>query len=210
VIGRVERGYGAFRSGRRWHARPGSLQIARPGDTHCFTPLGGPIAIRVVSLPFDSPLPLERHLELGDPRGAGLGRVIDAIWSNASAFALEVALAELALDSLEGAPTQYGRPVTRALDLIRENIAAQLTLEHLATHAGVDKFRLCREFRARLGMSPYAYLTQLRVAQAKQLLTRGMTATQVAPAVGFYDQSQLTRHFRRLVGTTPGRFARAH
>lgn len=207
VIGRVERGYGAFRAGRRWNARPGSIQIARRGDTHCFTPLGGPIVIRAVKLPLDAAVPLERHLERGDLRGRPVRRLIDAIWSNAPALALEVALAELGLDSL-GAPTSYGRPVTRALELIREDVAAPLTLDQLAATAGIDKFRLCREFRARLGMSPYAYLTQLRVVNAKALLARGIPATQVASAVGFYDQSQLTRHFRRIVGTTPGRFSR--
>jgi AraC-like DNA-binding protein len=31
-------------------------------------------------------------------------------------------------------------------------------------------------------------------------------ATDVAPQVGFHDQAQLTRHFRRLVGTTPARY----
>jgi AraC-like DNA-binding protein len=31
----------------------------------------------------------------------------------------------------------------------------------------------------------------------------------VGAAVGFHDQSHLTRHFRRHVGTTPGRFARS-
>jgi AraC-like DNA-binding protein len=33
-------------------------------------------------------------------------------------------------------------------------------------------------------------------------------ASDLAPLVGFYDQAQLTRHFRRLVGTTPARFGR--
>jgi AraC-like DNA-binding protein len=51
--------------------------------------------------------------------------------------------------------------------------------------------------------------THLRVARAKQLLLDGVRASDVAPLVGFYDQAQFTRHFRRLVGTTPARYGKA-
>ena len=83
----------------------------------------------------------------------------------------------------------------------------------LAAYADLDKFHLCRAFRAQIGMPPHTYLTHLRIARAKELLHRGVRASDVAPLVGFYDQAQLTRHFRRLVGTTPARYgkcSRAH
>jgi AraC-like DNA-binding protein len=56
-------------------------------------------------------------------------------------------------------------------------------------------------------MPPHTYLTHLRIQRAKQLLAKGMRASEVASTVGLYDQSQLTRHFRRIVGTTPARYA---
>jgi AraC-like DNA-binding protein len=55
-------------------------------------------------------------------------------------------------------------------------------------------------------MPPHAYLTHLRIARAKELLRLGVRAADVAPQVGFYDRAQLTRHFTRLVGTTPARY----
>ena len=58
-------------------------------------------------------------------------------------------------------------------------------------------------------MPPHTYLTHLRIARAKELLHRGVRASDVAPQVGFYDQAQLTRHFRRLVGTTPARYGKS-
>ncbi len=42
--------------------------------------------------------------------------------------------------------------------------------------------------------------------QARQLLAVGESVTDAAVAVGFFDQSHLTRHFRRIVGVTPGRY----
>ncbi|HSR96862.1 MAG TPA: helix-turn-helix domain-containing protein [Kofleriaceae bacterium] len=45
--------------------------------------------------------------------------------------------------------------------------------------------------------------------EAKQLLAAGVRPSAVALRVGFDDQSQLHRHFRRLVGTAPGEYWRA-
>jgi AraC-like DNA-binding protein len=45
-----------------------------------------------------------------------------------------------------------------------------------------------------------------RVERARRLLLDGRSPAEVATATGFYDQSHLTRHFRRLVGVPPGRF----
>jgi len=55
---------------------------------------------------------------------------------------------------------------------------------------------------------PHAYLTQLRVRRAKELLVAGVKPSDVACRVGLYDQSALNRHFRRIAGTTPGQFAK--
>ena len=47
------------------------------------------------------------------------------------------------------------------------------------------------------------------MARAKALLSNGIRASELAPRVGLYDQAQLTRHFRRIVGVTPARYAKA-
>jgi AraC-like DNA-binding protein len=52
------------------------------------------------------------------------------------------------------------------------------------------------------------YLTQVRVERAKTLLRSALPLAVVAQRTGFADQSHLTRAFRRLVGVTPGVFAR--
>jgi AraC-like DNA-binding protein len=44
---------------------------------------------------------------------------------------------------------------------------------------------------------------------AQDLLARGVSQIEVAARVGFYDQSLLHRHFKRIVGLTPGAFVRA-
>jgi AraC-like DNA-binding protein len=90
---------------------------------------------------------------------------------------------------------------------MRDRLAEPLTLDELAAHARLDKFHLCRAFREQVGMPPHAYLTQLRILHAKELLAAGAKPRDIAPQIGLYDQSQLNRHFRRIVGMTPGEFS---
>jgi AraC-like DNA-binding protein len=151
------------------------------------------------------------QFEPGDPRAAPFHRLLDAACSGEDRFSLEVALAEAvqALVATRDARSDPSRPVRRALAFIRERLEESISLEELATHVGLDKFHLCRAFRAQVGLPPHAYLTHLRVARAKDLLHRGVRPSELAPLVGFYDQAQLTRHFRRLVGTTPARYGKS-
>ncbi|MGV9270248.1 AraC family transcriptional regulator [Kitasatospora sp. NPDC003701] len=88
----------------------------------------------------------------------------------------------------------------RLLDAPGLNEAARLLHAH-PTH-------LVRAFSAAFGIAPHQYLTGRRVDLARRLLLDGRRPGEVATAVGFYDQAHLTRHFRRVVGTTPGRYAR--
>jgi len=116
-------------------------------------------------------------------------------------------LGELLVDE---SPRQRGsRAVRLARAFLHDALASKITLDTLATHAGIDKFQLVRSFRAEVGLPPYEYLTYARVWKAKALLQRGVRVAEAAQTVGFYDESQLHRHFRRILGITPGRFSKA-
>lgn len=67
---------------------------------------------------------------------------------------------------------------------------------------------LVRAFSGVYGIAPHQYLNSRRVDRARRLLLEGRSPGDVAAATGFFDQSHLTRHFRKLVGVTPGRYAR--
>lgn len=97
----------------------------------------------------------------------------------------------------------------RALDYIQDNLACDLSLEGIAEAVGASPTRLKLQFKQSTGWSPYQYVLRQRVEYARQLLKRGgLTPGQVAVQVGFYDQSHLNRHFKRLVGVTPKEFQR--
>jgi AraC-like DNA-binding protein len=90
---------------------------------------------------------------------------------------------------------------------LEEHLAENVTLDELARLTSLSPFHLLRVFQRAVGLPPHAYLTQQRVWRAKKLLTTGMPIPQAALLSGFSDQSHLTRHFKRLVGVTPGQYA---
>lgn len=98
-------------------------------------------------------------------------------------------------------------PAARVREYIHAHLAENVTLDQLARVANLSPFHLLRVFQREAGLPPHAYQTQLRVARAKSLLALGLSPAQVALDTGFADQSHLTRHFKRLVGVAPGRYA---
>ncbi|MEV6337684.1 helix-turn-helix domain-containing protein [Nocardia vinacea] len=67
----------------------------------------------------------------------------------------------------------------------------------------------CRCEVARRRRSRAGYLISRRVDLARPLLLDGIPARDVAAATGFHDQPHLIRHFKRILGTTPGQYARS-
>lgn len=98
--------------------------------------------------------------------------------------------------------------VDRARDLLHARMTDPPKLDDLAAAVGARPFPLLRAFRDVHGLPPHAYLNQERVRTARRLLDAGTPVAEVAPAVGFVDQAHLTRHFRRILGITPGAYRR--
>lgn len=101
-------------------------------------------------------------------------------------------------------PTAVDR-VRRYLD---ERYAQPVRLAELATHVSLSPYYLLRSFRAAIGMPPHAYLETVRIRQAQRLIGAGCRLVDVAVEVGFSSQSHLTRSFKRIIGVTPGEYAR--
>ncbi len=216
--------------GRTYRSGPGSLLARWRGGVHRDLVREGLSRFRVIT--FEPSLVASAEEALGiaaanvgpvvvDPRRpqAGPLRRLHQVFRTdpREVLTAEVAVAEAlaALVELLGGPEadvpvrRFRGPVQRARTLVEETFTRNLALEDLARHAGLDRFHLCRAFRDEVGLPPQTYRTHLRVARARHLLARGLPAGAVAAEVGFFDQSQLTRHFKRIVGLTPGQYARA-
>jgi len=95
------------------------------------------------------------------------------------------------------------------IEVMRDRHPGHVTLADLAAVAGLTQFQLIGLFRKGVGMTPHAYLTQIRLESARAALRRAMPIAEVAIQAGFYDQAPLTRIFKRCYGITPLQFAQA-
>ncbi len=94
----------------------------------------------------------------------------------------------------------------RLRELLDERVVEGIGLEEAAALLPAHPAHLVRAFSGAYGIAPHQYLMSRRVDRARRLLLAGRTPAEVAGDTGFYDQAHLTRHFKRLVGVTPGRY----
>jgi len=99
--------------------------------------------------------------------------------------------------------------VRDVITIMYDQYADRLQLDDLSALVGVSPFQLIALFKRSIGMTPYTYLTQIRLRAAQQYLMSGHSITYAAAASGFYDQSAFTRHFKGCYGITPLQFVAA-
>jgi len=96
--------------------------------------------------------------------------------------------------------------IKRVCDFFHDRCNENISLSQAASIACLSPFHFLNVFKKITGLTPHAYLVQIRVRKAKMLLEQGWEVASAADEVGFTDQSHLTRHFKRLTGITPGYF----
>lgn len=234
VIAVTEAGGSRFRSqGVEGHAEPESLLVFNPdephsgrvGDNGCWRYRAVYLSLSALDnamedLGLTTPhLPYFRDNKISDPdlarRFVTMHRAFE---EGESVLAKSTALLEGLSDLFARHGTPHYRPrnpgderriVARLIDYLTAHFGQEVTLSQLAELAGMTAFHVIRCFNRETGLSPHAYLNQLRLREARRLLAAGQRPADVALAVGFYDQSALNRHFRKTFGVTPGQYARA-
>jgi len=102
------------------------------------------------------------------------------------------------------------RWLERARSAIHDHYAGTIRLSWLARDAGVHPVYLAQQFRKVFGCTVGDYVRQLRVEHARRALAGGRSPiSAIALDAGFSDQSHLSRHFRRALGTTPAAYREA-
>jgi AraC-like DNA-binding protein len=234
ALGLVERGVNRNYFRGAWHdVAPGMICTVTPGETHAGVSAGGagftyrclyPTATQLDGASGVDPDATARGMLLlpaaidDAELAASMRHLFAAVTRNASLLEEETLLAGcLARAARHG----RGRPARaacaprarRAVEQARELLAAHLVappaLTELAAAVGLHPFALLRQFQRVIGLPPHAFVVQLRVERARDLLRAGRSPASVATALGFADQAHLTRQFKQRVGVPPGAYARA-
>jgi AraC-like DNA-binding protein len=111
-----------------------------------------------------------------------------------------------ALPSFKKLPRLSLRRITSVRDYLDVHFAENVTLDDLSRLAGLSVFHLVRSFREVVGLPPCQYQVHRRIMHVVGRLREGAPIASAACDAGFADQSHLNRHFKRILGITPGQF----
>jgi len=101
------------------------------------------------------------------------------------------------------------KTLLRAIERLRSDSDADVSLAALASDAGLSRFHFCRAFKDSTGLSPHAWLRQYRLEQAMNMLRdTDASVVSVAAALGYASQTAFAAAFRKLTGETPSDWRR--
>ncbi|MCD8048289.1 MAG: AraC family transcriptional regulator [Clostridia bacterium] len=119
-------------------------------------------------------------------------------------------LSEKKLSSVETLQFGNATRVAQTKEYIKKNYRKNVNIAAIAEAIGISQAYLIKLFKAETGMTPQTYLTSVRVDKAKELLKRGVRASDVAEMVGYSDTVYFGKLFKKCVGKTPKQFAEEH
>lgn len=101
-----------------------------------------------------------------------------------------------------------GNPyIRKALRYIAENFTQKLTLQHVAGEVGISPNHFSTLFHKTVGINFREYLSQIRVEESKRLLLYSdASLADIAASMGFPDQSNFSKVFKRITGMSPGKY----
>lgn len=91
----------------------------------------------------------------------------------------------------------------KIVSYLEENYKENITLHTLSQVFDLNPFYIIRLFKSNTNTTPRAYLLNIKINRAKQLLQEGYSIIDAALESGFYDQSHFHRNFLKIVATTP-------
>jgi AraC-like DNA-binding protein len=203
-------------NGRTWEATDGELMVVPAQLPHQVHIVKDTREITVTYVPGDFAFDdSARLIEVGhDSLVEHLMKDIAQLWRanelhHEVTGALLVALLSYLnwMEKREAAARALHPGVATALQAIERDLAASLSIKHLAQEAHLSVGHLQALFRRQMGCSPLKYRQELRLQQACHLLEESrMPVQQIAKNCGFSDVEYFGRAFKHAYKTTPVRW----
>lgn len=231
TIGWNEGGQGCFiHRGELCWTEPGTFNLINPGEIHTGQAASGtgwvfrniyislPLIEQLLAqLEWSRPgLPYFLKPIVWDPSlQISFGQLFHALYASSSPLEQQTLL----LHMLSQLFTRHAEPrysprspkrETTAIAQVRAYLEAHyaepVSIEALAHLVGLSPYYLVRSFHQQVGLPPHRYQRQWQLLRVKQALRTDKPLSEIAIDHGFYDQSHLTRHFKRVFGVTPGQY----
>lgn len=90
--------------------------------------------------------------------------------------------------------------------LAAENLASPPTIRELADRFNIGQSKFCSDFKRHTGSTYKKYLTDLRMARARDLLLSGSSIINASLETGYSSEAHFIKAFHGYYGVTPGAF----
>lgn len=229
VIGYIESG-ARFLSccNKEYQVSPGDLLLFNPGDNHkCNAIKNSPLDYRCLNIPID----VMRLFSSEITRGSSLPHFSPSVvpqynkiillhqihemilqeqpcLQKEEAFLLfiEQLIFDFATKNSDLFSSIQEDPLEKVCQWMTIHFAENISLNDLSQIAKQNKYTLLRSFTRQKGITPYRYLTTLRINHAKKWLEEGVKPLEAGLNAGFSDQSHFTNIFKELIGLTPKQY----
>src|SRR5690606_4956502 len=100
--------------------------------------------------------------------------------------------------------------IYKAIEFINHKYMEKISLEVVADYVHLSSSYFSKLFKEETGYNFSTYLNNVRVEKSKKLLmNEDISLVDISNLVGFEDQSYFTKVFKKITGTTPGKFREA-
>ena len=231
VIGFVEGGRRhLWCRGKEYEVAAGDLLLFNPRDNHCCGPVNGEnLDYRAVNIKPEimeqavqeitrkKYLPhFDRSVVYQSETAPSVNTLYQSIVEKAPKmereenlfFLLEQVIGEYTTPIDEIAVPEPNPQIQMLCEYMEKHFYENITLDELLSMTSFGKSYLLRTFTKETGVSPYRYLQNVRLKQAKKLLEQVETPVDVSGMTGFSDQSHFTNFFKEFIGLTPKQYQR--
>ena len=103
-----------------------------------------------------------------------------------------------------------GNAIARSIAHVASHLDAPISIDDLATRAGMSRAAFHRKFKQVTTMAPIQFVKSMRLNNAAMKIAGGMTVNEAAIDVGYASPSQFSREFKRMYGQSPRQWSEAH
>ncbi len=186
---------------------------------HMLYPLGYPTTIicssHKVYYSGDPIIPLQPLIDMQEPEQFAIKMeklinrterkdIISGIEISASLHEILNILVKSSLNKEQNRQEKYSDYVEYALDIIHHKYSTSLSIENMIEKIPLSKYYFIRIFKRIMGVTPYSYLTNYRINQAKKLLrSTDFSVAEIAQRCGFLDTSNFIIQFKKHTSQKP-------
>ncbi len=102
-----------------------------------------------------------------------------------------------------------GNAIARSIAHVSTNLDAPISIDEMATRAGMSRAVFHRKFKQVTTMAPIQFVKSMRLNNAAMKIAAGMSVNEAAMDVGYVSASQFSREFKRMYGQAPRQWGEA-